>query len=172
MSEETRAFNARYLSAFTPDRVYRVYLSRGETFFIRIGGQPWSQDIASAFGLLGPLMLEPMLRRAAAKLRERCSQLDAQDPGLHLKAHKHNFRAAVSDFEQSSLNPASGFASHGQHYGRWDFQVRGRRSMTLQFDTLSDMQAAYQMLGDTLGPVHQVNVDWSPSQDRFVKRAS
>jgi hypothetical protein len=172
MSEETKAFNARYLSSLTPDRVYRVYLSRDETFFIRISGQPWSQAVAPAFGALGSLILEPMQRRAAAKLRERCSELDAQDPGLLLKAHKHNFRAAMSDFEQSSLDPAGGFADHGPHYGRWVFKLRREKPMILQLDTLSDMQKAHQMLGDALGPVHQINVEWSSSKNQFVKRAS
>ncbi len=155
MSVEPNAFNARYISALTPDRVYRVYLSRGETFFIRIGGQPWAEAIARSFGLLGSLVLGPMQKRAAAKQRERCSELDAQDPSLHLNAHKHNFRATVSDYEQSSLDPASGFAGHGAHYGGWVFRLRRGKPMTLQLDTLPDMQKAYETLGESLGPVHQ-----------------
>lgn len=172
MSEDTQAFNARYISALTPDSVYRVYLCRGETFFIRIGGQPWAQAVASGFGVLGALVLEPIQQRAAAKQRELCSQLDAEDPSLHLKAHKHNFWAAPSDYQESSLNPASGFAGHGPHYGRWVFRLRRGKPMTLQLDTLSDMQAAYELLGECLGPVHLVNVVWSPSKRVFVKPAT
>ncbi len=172
MSEEIKAFNGRYISALTPDRVYRVYLCWGETFFIRTGGQPWAQAIAAGFGILGSFVLEPIERRAVARQRELCSQLDTEDPSLHLKGHKHNFRAIVSEYEESSLNPAGSFAGHGPHYGRWVFKLRGGKEMTLQLDTLSDMQKAYELLGESLGPVHQVNVEWSPSKRVFVKPAS
>ena len=79
--------------------------------------------------------------------------------GDDASAHKHAFRAIASEYEQSDLNPASGFAGHGAHYGRWVFRLRNGKRMTLQFDTLPDMQRAYEDLGEALGSVHQVNVN-------------
>ncbi len=170
MSVELRPFNGHYISALTPDRIYRVYLTRDETFFIRVGGQPLVPAGTTAFHGLEGLLLEWIWKRAQAKMSERCQKLDAEHPSLHLKAHKHNFRAAAADFAESRLEPAKTLGGHGPHYGRWVFTLRNKKPMTLQIESLSEMQTAYQTLGESAGPVHQVNVEWSPSKGAFVKR--
>lgn len=167
MSEGVKAFNGHYLSALTPDRIYRVYPTRDEVFFIRVGGQPLGTP--DARGLEG-LLLRWLWERAQAKLSERCQKLDAEHPSLHLKAHKHNFRATAADFEESRLDPAKTLGGHGPHYGRWVFKLRDKKPMTLQLETLTEMQMAYQTLGECVGPEHEVNVEWSPAKGAFVKR--
>lgn len=166
MPEVMHAFNGHYISALTPDRIYRVYPTRDEIFFIRVGGQPIGAP--GMRGLEG-LLLEWLWERAQAKLKARCEKLDLEHPSLHLKAHKHNFRATAADFERSSLDAAKTVAAHGGHYGRWAFTLRGKKPMILQIETLSDVETAYQALGACVGSVHQVNVEWSPSKGAFVK---
>ncbi len=172
MSAEVKAFNGHYLSALTPDRIYRVYPTRDEVFFIRVGGQPLVPAGTTTFSGLVGLLLQGLWKRAQVKMKERCQKLDAEHPSLHLKAHKHSFRATAADFEESRLDSPKTLGGHGPHYGRWVFKLRDKKSMTLQLESLSEMQMAYQTLGESVGSVHQLNVEWSPSKGAFVKRSS
>ena len=126
------AFNATLISAFTSDRLYRVYFGRGEVFFIQIGGQSFGQVMASSFGALGALIYAPFQRQAQAKLAARIRDLDTQPPDLSLAAGKHNFRAMVADFESSALQAPPALRQHGPHLGRWVIQLRGQKPLTLQ----------------------------------------
>jgi len=169
MSGEIKAFNGHYVSALTPDRIYRVYPTADEVFFVRVGGQPLVPTGTTAFRGLDGLIMKWLWERGQRKMSEQCQKLDAEHPSLHLKAHKHNFRAAAADFEESRLEPAKTVGGHGPHYGRWVFALRNQKPMTLQLETLTEMQTAYQTLGECVGPVHQVNVEWSPAKGTFVK---
>ncbi len=98
------AFNARFVSTFTPDRLYRVYIDRGEIFFIRIGGQGgMALGVASQFGLLGGLVLQGLKKRGNEQLATKTSELDRQHPSSQLSAHKHNFHSAATAIQVSSL---------------------------------------------------------------------
>jgi len=166
------AFNARFTSTFTPDRLYRVYLERGEAFFIRIGGQGGGgRALAHQFGLLGGLVWNLIKKRVEAKFRARLAAVDMRHPSMQVRAHKHNFRAAAPEFESSTLEPATTIASHGEHFGRWLVKLRGRKPMTLQLETLADMQRAVDLLPRFL-PRHSSNVVWNAAKNRFDKRVS
>lgn len=165
------AFNARFTSTFTPDRLYRVYLERGEVFFIRIGGQGGGgRALAHQFGLLGGLVWKLIQKRVEAKFQARVARVDMRHPSMQIRAHKHNLRVAAPEFESSTLEPPKAVAGHGEHYGRWLAKLRGRKPMTLQLETLEDMQRAVDLLPRFL-PQHSNSVVWNAAKNRFDKRA-
>lgn len=167
-----RAFNARLISTFGADRLYRVYLDRGELFFIRIGGQAGvAVGVAAQFGLLGAMVLKAHKKRSDEKLAARILDLDRQHPSAHLSGHKHNFHAATTAVRHSSLEPAAAMGAHGEHFGRWRFQVQDGKEILLQLETLDDMRSAFELL-PSLGAVHASNVVWDSGRQKFTKRAS
>ena len=173
MSTDLKRFNARYISTFMPDRLYRVYLTDDQIFFIRIGGQAvLPPGSAGAFGLLGlleALILIPATKRAEQKLQSRIEEFDRSPPSLLLPKHKHNFSAIVSDFTETSLETPSALSAHGTHFGRWIFTLRGKKPMTVQFEKLEEMHAAFKSLPGVLGSRLTVNVEWDKGRQRFVK---
>ncbi len=162
------AFNGRLISALSADRLYRVLFDHGEVFFIQIGGQSFGQVIAASFGILGALIYAPFQRKAQAKLEARIRDLDMQPPSMSLAAGKHNFRAAVSDFESSTLQAATALGQHGPHLGRWVIQLRGQKPMTLQLETEDDMRPAFEMLPGAIN-THVNQVAWDAGKNKFVK---
>jgi len=156
------AFNARLVSIWTPDRLYRVYIVRGEMFLIRIGGQGgFAQGVASQFGLLGAYLLKAHNRRSAAKLAARVAELDRLAPSVHLSTHKHNLHVMASSVERSALEPAPVIGAHGEHCGRWRLKVRDAGERLFQLETPEDMMAAHELL-PTLGCPHVSKVVWDP----------
>ncbi len=162
------AFNGRLISALSSDRLYRVLFDQGEAFFIQIGGQSFGQIIAASFGLLGALIYAPFQRKAQAKLAARIRDLDTQPPSMSLAAGKHNFNAAVADFESSTLEAAAAFGQHGPHLGRWVIQLRGQKPMTLQLETADDMRCAFEMLPAAIR-THVNRVTWDAAKNKSVK---
>ncbi|HKY32463.1 MAG TPA: hypothetical protein VJV23_08010 [Candidatus Polarisedimenticolia bacterium] len=163
------AFHARFISTWTPDRLYRVYIDRGEIFFIRVGGQAgFAEGAALQLGLLGGFILRAIRRRNAARRAARAEELDRQHPSAHLSAHKHNIHAAVSAVESSSLEPPAALGAHGEHFGRWKLTLRGSKPMLLQLETIEDMTAAHQALAG-LGAAHVSKVAYDPASGRFAK---
>lgn len=162
------AFNARFTSTFSLDRLYRVYLERGEVYFIRIGGQGGGPALAAQFGLLGGLVWNLVKKRVEAKFRARVALVDRRHPSVELRSHKHNFRAATPEFETSVLEPAAVVAGHGPHVGRWIVKLRGRKKITLQLETVEDMTLAVDLLPRFL-PQHSNHVAWNPQKETFEK---
>lgn len=165
---QTNAFNGRLLSALSPDRLYRVFFTPGEVFFIQIGGQSIGPIIAAQFGFLGQSIYLPIQEKARAKLEAKVRELDAQPPSAHLAASKHNFSAVISDIEKSTLQAAATFGQHGPHFGRWVLQLRGRKPMTLQLETADDMQRALETLPLAIG-IHENQVAWDATKGKFTK---
>ena len=163
------AFNSRLLSALSPDRLYRVFFASSEVFFIQIGGQGGIGPILAAqFGFLGQSIYMPIQEKARAKLEAKVRELDAQPPSAHLTASKHNFRAAISDIEKSTLQAAATFGQHGPHLGRWVLQLRGQKPMTLQLEAGDDMRRAFETLPQAIG-IHENQVVWDATKGKFVK---
>ncbi len=168
-----KAFTARLISMLSLDRVYRVYLTDGAVFFIRIGGQGgFARGIAAQFGALGALFLRATQKRSQADRMRKLEKLDMTHPSAHLSAHKHNFTVPVSEFEESVLQPPPALGGHGQHHGRWVFKLRGQKPMTLQLETLEEMQAAYEILPNFLGGRHKTRVVWHAGKSMFIKGAA
>lgn len=165
---QTSAFNSRLLSALSSDRLYRVYFTPGEVFFIQIGGQSIGPIIAAQFGFLGQSIYQPIQEKARAKLEAKLRELDAQPPSAHLAASKHNFSAVISDIEKSTLQAAATLGQHGPHFRRWVLQLRGKKPMTLQLETADDMQRAFETLPLAIG-VHENQVVWDAAKGKFTK---
>jgi hypothetical protein len=162
------AFNARLVSNWTPDRLYRVYVVRDEMFFIRIGGQGgFAQGMAAQFGLLGLYLLKAYNRRSAAKLAAKIAELDRISPSIHLSAHKHNFHVGATGVERSSLEAPPVLGAHGEHCGRWRLKLRDAKEWLFQLETPEDMTAAHELLS-TLGCPHVSKVVWDAAKKRFV----
>jgi hypothetical protein len=147
------AFNARAVFWARPDRLYRVYPTRGELFFIRIGGQ--GTDLATAlgalFGPLGALLEERLRRRSAAKLRARVEEVDHLPPEIRAREHRHSFQLSVAQITESQLLEPSRIAAHGRHTGRWTLTLQGGESWRFQFETPDDMSRALELLPRELG---------------------
>ncbi len=165
----SNAFNARFVSAFTPDRLYRVYVDRGEIFCIRIGGQGGlAEAVALHLGLLGALAMKSLKERSEEKVAARAADVDQKHPSTQLAAHKHNFHAASGALESSSLEPAAAIRAHGEHVGRWRLKFRDKKEMVFQLETLEEMRTAYQLL-PSLGSVHVNHVVYDALSKKFAK---
>jgi hypothetical protein len=70
------------ISTFSPDRLYRVTIERGEVYFIRIGGQSGvAVGVASQFGVFGALFPHMLKKRTDRKLagKEMSFQFETVD---------------------------------------------------------------------------------------------
>jgi len=163
------AFNARFISTFTPDRLYRVYVDRGEIFCIRLAGQGGlAAALAPHFGLLGVFIIRALKKRDAEKLAARVLEMDQQHPSAQISAHKHNFHATAGAIERSSLDPPPAVRTHGEHFGRWTLKLRDGKEMIFQLETFEEMKVACQLL-PALGRAHVTNVVYDQLKQKFVK---
>lgn len=164
-------FNARLISTWSSDRLYRVYPTNDGISFIRVGGQGGAAQAAAAqFGLLGGLVLGLFAGRSANRLAEKVREADSQDPHALLGRHKHDFQVRMIEVESSVLGRAARIGGHGPHVGRWSLSVRGEKPMTLQLETVGDMQAAARALPEAVSGLHRNDVVWSPQSRKFVSQ--
>lgn len=164
-----RPFNARFISTFTPDRLYRVYVEGGEISFIRIGGQAGlAEGVGMQFGLLGALVMRSLKKRSEAKVAEAAAGVDREHPSAHLGDHKHNFRTSAGELQSSSLEPPALIRTHGEHFGRWRLRFRDGKVLHFQLETPAEMRIAYEVL-PALGGVHVNNVVQDRRNGRFTK---
>jgi hypothetical protein len=153
------AFNARSVSTFGLDRLYRVYLRQGELFFIKIGGQGGAgAAVAMQFGLLGALAQSWLSERSARSLKQKLDQFDRLDPRSLLGRDKNNFRLVPAEVVESSLEPAAKLQMHGAHVGIWKLHLRNRTTYTLQFEEKGEMDRALAVLPTLLGKLLVVRV--------------
>jgi hypothetical protein len=147
------AFNARAVFWLRPDRLYRVYPTRGELFLIRIGGQ--GGDLAGALGaLLGPLgaLIEERLRkRGAERLERRVAEVDRLPPEIRAREHPQSFQLSVGQIVESQILESSRVATHGRHVGRWLLTLQGGERWSFQFETQEDLARALELLPRELG---------------------
>ena len=163
------AFNARATFTWTSDRLYRIYVTDGKLFFVRIGGQGGMEmAVAGSFGMLGALFLHAAKSRSDRKQQSQLTVLDQQHPQELLCAHKHSFSLAPGDVVSSSIEPAS-VAMHGLHVGSWILSLLDGQKWTLQFEDLDDMRVALELLPPLLGSRLQVNAQWNEQKKRFEK---
>lgn len=167
-------FNVRATYTWKPDRLYRVYYSSGQLYFIRIGGQGYAlaQLLELQLGPFGKMLGRAAQRRSDAKLAQKVEETDRIPPEVRIREHKHNFQIGAGDVTESTILPASQFASHGIRFGRWNVSLRGGSELRLQFEQLDDMQIALELLTRALGNRLSVEVEWDARASRFVKRSS
>lgn len=152
------AFNARFISTFTLDRLYRVYIAGSDLCFIQIGGQAWG----APYGDIRPSRAE----------QERASAADTQDPRYLATTGKHNLLIAAGDIAASSIDPAPLLPQHGPCYGRWRIRLHAGRKLTFQFEEIREMLAAGECLPALLGATLAINAVWDNARGKFVRRQS
>jgi hypothetical protein len=180
-----RAFNARAIYALSPDRVFRVYATDHELFFIRIGGQNLGSGVGPQFGLVGALVgvgLERLSEKSGQKQAERTEDFDRRAPAELLPEHKHNFRLERSDIVESAIDRAPhGLVArvqsnttglwmglHGPLAGRWAYKTRDGKKLDMEFPTLEDMKSAMGTLGVWLGARLAIHVQWDDQRKAFI----
>ena len=162
-------FNVRSLFTWKSDRLYRVYHSSGNLYFIRIGGQGgWEHGFHAhpIATVIGGLVLGLLKRRTEAKL----DQLDHTDPMELVRNHKDSFSLSPSEASETSIEPRAGLGSHGMQFGRWLLSDYRGAKWCFQFETLEDMQWALHILPGFFGEKLVVNVQWDPKRTQFVRR--
>jgi hypothetical protein len=171
MADGTRAFNARCLSTWTSDRLYRIYVTGEQLVFVRIGGQGGTGVvIAAQFGLIGLLWHWLFSRKSDAKRRSLLEELDSQPPEHLIARHKHNFSATPADLVETSIEPPSALATHGKQYGTWRIALRDKKPMTLQFEDPDEMRVAVELLVAFFGAQLQINLEWDPEKKKYIKK--
>ena len=164
-------FNARFISNTSLDKMYRIYVVGDQLFFIRIGGQAGlRQGITHQLGILG-LLIEPMIKkRAEKKAKALIETIDQTDPEQLLARHKDNFRLRTVELQGGALDPASFFATHGLHVGRWQLNLRDGKKMTFQFEKVEDMRIALDVVPKLFSSSVHVTVRWNESGKKYEKK--
>ena len=165
-----RAFTVRAISTFTGDRLYRVYLSGNQLAFIKIGGQAGvAEGVAAQFGLVGGLMLGWWKKRSRKKLEQRLAQEDQQDIELLLTRDPKNFLIHPGQVLRATLDPPARLSAHGRHCGFWKLEETDGKKHSFQFEDVSEMRQAMEILPRILGGVLTVNARWDENKKRYTK---
>jgi len=167
------AFNARAISTFTTDKLYRIFIVGSELCFVKIGGQGGLAEgvtagLTSQLGLVGAAIGSAITKAAKKRQNASAAQADRLDPRTLATTGKDNFLATVGDVVKSSLDPAPMFGGHGRCFGRWQLHLRGDRKFTLQFENIGDMKCAVENLPKVLAPRLQVNVQWNEKRRGYI----
>ncbi len=164
-------FNARLISNFSFDTLYRVYAVGDRLYFIRIGGQGglW-EGLARPLGLFGLLLESRVGKRAEKKEKALIETIDGTSPEQLLPRHQDNFRLGAAELSDGSVDPPSFFATHGPHVGRCRLSRADGRKLTFQFEKTGDMRVAIDVLSDMIPSGLQINVRWDESRKRYEKR--
>ena len=152
------AFTARECFALSMDRMYRVYVSGGELFFIKIGGQPGlGHAVAVQFGLVGALVHRWLEKRAKARLAEELSALDRRDLRSLVPRDKANYRWRVGEIQGSTIDTTtSKLGAHGARVGKWELKTGDGTTHNLQFEDAGEMETAIDALQSLLGGLLRV----------------
>lgn len=164
-------FNARFISALSFDRLYRVYAAGDQLFFIRIGGQGGLREgLVHSLGLVGFLVESSIRKRADRREKALIEAIDRASPEELLPRHKDNFRLGAAEVQDGTVDPPSFLATHGPHVGRWQLSLRDGRKMTFQFESIEDLRSALDVLPDLFPSGQRVNVRWNPAVGKYEKR--
>lgn len=169
----TEAFNVRFISATSLDRLYRVYFRDSEFYFIRIGGQGGLQEaLVHVLGPIGGFIGAFLRKRAEKAMLSLIDTVDQSHPVLHMRKHQHNFKLSPATVRASRIIPPSVLPFHGTQVGRWTMTLRDGRKMTFHFENSEDMKLAVASLPSALGQVLTVDVEWNEKTNTFAKRRS
>jgi len=170
MEGQTDAFHVRYLSEWTPDRLYRVYPARGVLYFIRIGGQGGLEMMHLGFGLLGALFEGYMKRKGESRAAEIPHTAEV-DPETLVDDHKHNRKISAADVLESTITPSPRMAGHGSCFGRWTLALAGGERWKLQFEELEHMHTAVRVLPPLLGGTLLMRAAWDEALGKYMEAA-
>ena len=165
-----QAFNAKFVSIFSADRYYRIYVIDNQIFFIRLGGQSILRDaLAHQFGLLGGIIGNYFKKKAEKKKDELIQKIDLKTPMELLPAHKHNFKTNVMEFNTISIDPISFIATHGPGVGFWKFQLSNNKKYKFQFEKNEDLKNALDILPNIFTTKIIIHVEWDENKKKYKK---
>ncbi|HEV8336703.1 MAG TPA: hypothetical protein VGR67_09825 [Candidatus Polarisedimenticolia bacterium] len=165
-----RAFTVRFISTFTPDRLYRVYACGDQLAFVKIGGQAGvAEGVAAQFGLLGALVLAWWKKRNRNKVQQTLAQQDQQDVELLLTRDPKNFSIQPGQIARASIDPPAILGAHGRSHGSWKVEETNGTKRSFQFEELAEMREAMQVLPRILGAALTINVKWDEGKKRYTK---
>lgn len=175
MTTKAVGFNVRALFALKADRLYRVYATPEGLYLIRIGGQG-GLDAANLIlgaggGALGGLLASALGLNKGAGPDKKAVSADEQGPQALMGHHKHDQLLRLEDIVESSIEPPASLPGHGPQAARWAL-VTGERKWDLQFETNEDVMVALEHLPPVLGERLRVNIEWSPTKGKYVRKSS
>jgi hypothetical protein len=160
----------RFISTFTPDRLYRVYACGDQLAFVKIGGQAGvAEGVAAQFGLLGALVLAWWKKRNRNKVQQTLAQQDQQDVELLLNGDPKNFSIQPGQIARASIDPPGILGAHGRSHGAWKLDETNGTKRSFQFEDLAEMREAMQVLPRILGAALTINVKWDEGKKRYTK---
>lgn len=166
-----KPFNVRAVSWMRPDRVFRVYASDQDIFFIRLAGQ--SVNWVAAFAQLGPLgywLGRKLNERRDRIIRNRADEADRVPPQVRVHEHSHNFRVGLNDIATADFEPGRQISVHGAYAARWKLALRDGRKWNFVFEDAGEGHRAFQVLVTALGERLVADVAWDESKGQFRKR--
>ena len=161
-------FNACATFFWRTNRVYRVYVTDRELFFIRIGGQDvdWATALNS-LGFPGVWLGRKLNARRTASLERRSEEADRLSPQVLVHQHPHSFRASISDIRSASFEPGAQLWIYGPHAAVWRLTLEEGRSLRFQFEDRSEAATALLVLRRALGTALELKVVWDEAKERF-----
>ena len=166
-------FNARATFLWRMDRVYRVYATDQELYFIRIGGQTvdWVAAL-NQLGLLGVWLGRKLNTRRDVSLGARSAETDRLTPQVLVNQHPHSFRVSVPEVASASLDPGAAFSVFGPHAAVCRLTLQNGQAWRFQFENADEAATALRVLGRVLGQTMVTTAAWDEGKQRFVRSRS
>lgn len=160
------AFNAKRVSKSGWCRLFRIYVSDGQVYFIRVGGHlasEWEMQKPSLhtiyhagwLGILGELLLRKIVRGRAQR---RMAAADQDGPEMALSRHRRSFKCRFSDFERALFDTRILNSRVGGN-GRWTFSTQDQGKQDFRLMTILDRKIAMDTLPKSLGDRLQVRAN-------------
>ncbi|MEK7269383.1 MAG: hypothetical protein AAB215_00415 [Planctomycetota bacterium] len=151
-------FNAKRVSKSGWCRLFRIYVSDGQVYFIRVGGHlasEWEMQKpslhtirhAGLVGILGEVLLRKIIRSRAQR---RMAAADRDGPEMALPRHRHSFKCRFSDFA-GALFDTRILTSRVGGNGRWTFATQDQGKQDFRLMTILDRKIAMDTLPKSLG---------------------
>lgn len=144
-------------------------------FLIRIGGQGGldapTVTAGVAGGALGVLIASALGLGGGGGRDRKAASVDEQGPSALLGHHKHDQLVRLDDIVECSIEPPTRLPTHGPQAARWLLTTREQK-WDLQFETNQDVVIALDHLPPVLGERLRVNIEWSPTAGKYVRKGS
>jgi hypothetical protein len=152
----SQCFNGTIFHVWKGNRPCRIYIARGQVYFIRraVGGiaPGTAAVIGSQFGLLGGLAVGLAGVVKAKTSADFVRDDDPRPPDQLVSKHADNYAIAISDIIDARIEPKGKHTSYGMNAGRWHFIRRGDAKETVVLlESLADASRAVFLLGAVLG---------------------
>ncbi len=161
------AFNARRSWTWKGDHLFRVYVTPGRLWFVRIGGsRQTNAAVGAQFGLIGALVTYFVNKHNRSKEAQRVRENEDKGIDELMASHKRNHMLETSQISNAAIEPGGFFS--GQ-LCRLTFNHAGeKKRVTCRFETADDVTAAISTLTPML-PGLRVGVEYNEKKKRYRK---